>query len=149
VQKVSPTGFVPFLQCRSIGSTTIGDSLAICEFLAESHPELPLWPRDRQLRALARSAAAQMHSGFSTLRNLYSTNFLARYTGNVPIPEEALKDINRMLGLWDEARKATKERLAILGEADEGFLFGGFSIADAFFWPVLWVNTSRAEGPES
>ncbi|KAJ5133330.1 glutathione S transferase [Penicillium atrosanguineum] len=137
VKTVSPTGFVPFLQCRSIGST-IGDSLAICEFLAESHPELPLWPRDRQLRALARSAAAQMHSGFSTLRNLYSTNFLARYTGNVPIPEAALKDINRMLALWDEVRKASKERLAVLGEADEGFLFGGFSIADAFFWPVLW-----------
>lgn len=58
----------------------------------------------------------------------------------MPIPEEALKDINRMLALWDESRKATKERLAILGEADEGFLFGGFSIADAFFWPVLWVR---------
>ncbi|KAJ5758477.1 glutathione S transferase [Penicillium odoratum] len=138
VKKVSPTGLVPYLQCRSMGSTIISDSLAICEFLAESNPDLALWPRDRQLRALARSAAAQMHSGFSTLRNLYSTNFIARYTGNVPIPEEAVKDINRMLALWDEARKATKERLAILGEADEGFLFGGFSIADAFFWPVLW-----------
>lgn len=139
MKSVSPTGLVPFLQCRSIGSATIGDSLAICEFLAESHPELPLWPRDRQLRALARSAAAQMHSGFSTLRGIYHTNFLARYTGNVPIPDEAQKDIKRLLTLWDEARKATKERLAILGEADEGFLFGGFSIADAFFWPVLWV----------
>ena len=44
-----------------------------------------------------------------------------------------------MLSLWDTARKGTKERLAALGEADEGFLFGGFSIADAFFWPVLTV----------
>jgi glutathione S-transferase len=87
-----------------------------------------------------------MHSGFSTLRNLYSTNFIGRYTGNVPIPEEALEDINRMLALWDGARKATKERLAILGEADEGFLFGGFSIADAFFWPVLWVSHPYVQG---
>lgn len=86
-----------------------------------------------------------MHSGFSTLRNLYSTNFSARYTGNVPVPEEALKDINRMLVQWDEARKATKERLAILGEADEGF-FGGFSIADAFFWPALWVSHPHVQG---
>ncbi|KAJ5921432.1 glutathione S transferase [Penicillium verhagenii] len=138
VKTVSPSGLVPYLQCRSMGSTTISDSLAICEFLAESNPELSLWPRDRQLRALARSAAAQMHSGFSTLRTLYGTNFVGRYTGNVPIPEEAVKDVRRMLALWDEARKATKERLAILGAADEGFLFGGFSIADAFFWPVLW-----------
>lgn len=45
-----------------------------------------------------------------------------------------------MLSLWDTARKGTKERLAALGEADEGFLFGGFSIADAFFWPVLTVG---------
>lgn len=44
-----------------------------------------------------------------------------------------------MLALWDTARKGTKERLAALGEVDEGFLFGGFSIADAFFWPVLTV----------
>jgi len=116
----------------------IGDSLAICEFLAESHPELPLWPRDRRLRALARSAAAQMHSGFSLLRTFH-TNFLARYTGNIPISDGAHKDIKRVLALWDEARKCTKERLATLGEVDEGFLFGGFSIADAFFWPVLWV----------
>lgn len=127
------------LQCHSIGSTTIGDSLAICEFLAESNPELPLWPRDRQLRALSRSAAAQMHSGFSALRGTFHTNFLAQYSGNVPISDSAQMEIVKMLNLWDEARKTTKERLAVLGEADQGFLFGGFSIADAFFWPVLWV----------
>ncbi|KAK5795936.1 hypothetical protein VI817_005221 [Penicillium citrinum] len=138
VKAVSPTGFVPVLECRSLGSTPIGDSLAICEFLAETHPELPLWPRDRQLRALARSAASQMHSGFPALRGTFSTNFIARYTGNIPVPAEARKEVQRMLALWDEARKATKERLSQLGETDDGFLFGGFSIADAFFWPVLW-----------
>lgn len=47
-----------------------------------------------------------------------------------------------MLALWDTARKGTKERLAALGEVDEGFLFGGFSIADAFFWPVLTVRVA-------
>ncbi|KAJ5833838.1 glutathione S transferase [Penicillium riverlandense] len=138
VKIVSPTGFVPLLECRSLGSTTIGDSLAICEFLAESHPELDLWPRDRQLRALARSAAAQMHSGFPALRSSFPANFLARYSGNIPIPEEAQKDVERILTIWDETRKCTQERLATLGEVDEGFLFGGFSIADAFFWPILW-----------
>ena len=137
---MSPTGFVPLLQCHSISSITIGDSLAICEFLAESNPEIPLWSRDRQLRAQARSAAAQMHSGFSALRGSFHTNFLAKYTGNIPISEAAHKEIVKVLKLWDDSRKQTKERLAALGEADEGFLFGGFTIADAFFWPVLWVS---------
>lgn len=80
-----------------------------------------------------------MHSGFSALRGAFSANFLARYTGNVPISAAAQMEIVKMLDLWGEARRSTKERLAALGEADEGFLFGGFSIADAFFWPVLWV----------
>ncbi|KAJ5762310.1 uncharacterized protein N7511_005692 [Penicillium nucicola] len=135
----SPTGLVPVLHVKSLNAT-ITDSLSISEFLAESHPDLPLWPKDRKLRALARSAASQMHSGFSVLRNDFSTNFLARYTGNVPISAEAMSEIKRMFGIWDAARSATKERLGELGEAgkDDGFLFGGFSIADAFFWPILW-----------
>ncbi|OQE96095.1 hypothetical protein PENNAL_c0001G10532 [Penicillium nalgiovense] len=119
--------------------STTTDSLAICEFLAESNPTLPLWPKDRYLRVLARGAAAQMHSSFPVLRNTFHTNFLARYTGNVPIPDGAAAEIARMLRIWDSARKGTKERLALLGEVNERFLFGGFSIADAFFWPVLWV----------
>jgi glutathione S-transferase len=82
-----------------------------------------------------------MHSGFAVLRNTFSTNFLARYTGNVPIPDDALVEIEKMFGVWESARLVTKERLQELGngEGDEGFLFGGFSVADAFFWPVLWV----------
>ena len=74
------------------------------------------------------------------LRNTFGTNFIAKYTGNIPIPDGAAAEIARMFRIWDSARKATKERLAVLGVADEGFLFGGFSIADAFFWPVLWVG---------
>lgn len=56
--------------------------------------------------------------------------------------DDARKEIERLLAIWDEARRATKQRLASLGEDDEGFLFGKFSIADAFFWPVLWVGCS-------
>ncbi|CRG87677.1 hypothetical protein PISL3812_04697 [Talaromyces islandicus] len=134
----SVSGFVPALECRSLGNIQINDSLSICEFLAESNPHLNLWPADSKLRALARSAAAEMHSGFTTIRNTYHTNFTAQYTGNIPLPDHARKEITRILTIWDNARKVTKARLAELGEKDEGFLFGGFSIADAFFWPVLW-----------
>lgn len=141
VRTVSPTGLVPVMQSRALADAYISDSLAICEFLAETNPRLPLWPRDPQLRAMARSAAAQMHSGFSVLRNNYGTNFVARYTGNVPVSDKAKEEVNYALSIWNNARNATKARLGELNEADEGFLFGGFSIADAFFWPVLWVST--------
>ncbi|KKK17249.1 putative glutathione S transferase [Aspergillus rambellii] len=138
VRDVSHSGLVPLLECRSLGNLRIHDSLAICEFLAETNPDLGLWPRDRKLRALARSAAAEMHSGFSAIRNAYATNFIAQYHGNIPVSEQARKEITRILTIWENARKATQARLGELGEKDEGFLFGGFSIADAFFWPVLW-----------
>jgi glutathione S-transferase len=118
----------------------INDSLAICEFLAESHPELPLWPKDRELRALARSAAAEMHSGFGELRNTYHTNVLGKYTGKVPITEKGKKEVERLLSLWDQSRAKTAQRLKELGEQDDGFLFGQFGIVDAFFWPILWVR---------
>lgn len=80
-----------------------------------------------------------MHSGFGAIRNSFPTNFVAHYRGNVPISEAAHREIRQMLSLWDTARKTSKERLAALGQPDEGFLFGSFSIADAFFWPVLTV----------
>ena len=83
-----------------------------------------------------------MHSGFSVLRNSYDTNFVAQYSGKVPITEEGRKEIEGMLRLWSEARTRTVKRLTELGAKDEGFLFGGFGIADAFFWPVLWVCDS-------
>ncbi|EAW11533.1 glutathione S-transferase [Aspergillus clavatus NRRL 1] len=139
VRTVSHSGLVPLLESRSLSPTLrINDSLAICEFLAESNPQLNLWPQDRVLRAMARSAAAEMHSGFSTLRNTYHTNFVARYQGNIPVSEAARKEIRRLFTIWDEARQAARTRLAEAGVQDEGFLFGAFSIADAFFWPVLW-----------
>lgn len=132
---------VPLLQPDSEDNDfVIDESLAICEYLAESHPERNLWPKDAQLRALARAAAAQMHAGFSELRNTYHTNFIAKYTGRIPISNAAAAEIRKMTGIWNGARAHTKKRLRELGEPDEGFLFGAFSIADAFFWPVLWVR---------
>lgn len=128
----------------------IFDSLAICEFLAEQHPEKHLWPADAHLRATARAAAAAMHSGFAALRNAYPSNFVARFTGpGIPFDEAIAKDVSKLLALWSRLRAAAKKRLAVLGQEDEGFLCGGFSIADAFFWPVLWVSWPRSRLPES
>ncbi|KAL4776968.1 hypothetical protein BDW60DRAFT_203066 [Aspergillus nidulans var. acristatus] len=131
----SPSAKFPLLQCHSLG-ITINDSLAIVEFLADRNPHLHLWPSDPALRALARSATAEMHSGFMTLRNTFHTNFIAKYTGNIPVSEDSKREIKRILTIWDNARRVTKERVG--RDQDEGFLFGKFSIADAWFWPVLW-----------
>ncbi|PVH85937.1 glutamine amidotransferase subunit pdxT [Cadophora sp. DSE1049] len=139
VKQHSKSGFVPILVPLSLSpDLEINDSLSICEFLAESYPELNLWPKDRKLRALARSAVAEMHSGFGEIRNTYHTNFVANYEGDIPITEQAEKEIKRLLAVWDRSRKSTIARLEVLGEKDGGFLFGKFSIADSFFWPVLW-----------
>ncbi|KFY47725.1 hypothetical protein V496_10480 [Pseudogymnoascus sp. VKM F-4515 (FW-2607)] len=139
VKKMSNSGLVPVLIPLSPKlDIQIYDSLAICEFLAESHPTLPLWPKDPVLRALARSATAEMHSGFSELRTNYHSSFVARYTGNVPVTEKARQEAERALSLWLEARTKTAQRLKELGEEDEGYLFGKFGIADAFYWPILW-----------
>jgi glutathione S-transferase len=81
-----------------------------------------------------------MHSGFQQLRNVYHTNFVARYIGDVPLSDRAKREVERVLKVWNQARTVTSERLQHKGETDEGFLFGDFGIADAFYWPVLWVR---------
>lgn len=84
-----------------------------------------------------------MHSGFLELRNTFDTNFVVKYTGDIPVTKQAQREVERILSLWGEARIATAARLGELSKVDNGFLYGGFSIADAFFWPVLWVCFSR------
>jgi len=145
VPSVSPSGLVPLLRISpSAGSSnpsdiiSITDSLAICEFLAESHPQLPLWPKNRKLRTLARCVVAEMHAGFLHVRNCFPSNFVGSYTGDIPVTAPARKEIERILAIWDHSRKVTSETLRDIGERDDGFLFGRFGIADVFFWPVLW-----------
>ncbi|KAK2738938.1 hypothetical protein FQN57_006732 [Myotisia sp. PD_48] len=138
--KLSKSGLVPVLEVQSSeGNFQVNESIAISEFLAESHPEHPLWPKDRVLRAHARSAVARMHAGLCTvLRTYYHTNALGKYSGAIPIYDGTLKEVETILALWGESRRLTASRLKELGQADDGFLFGSFGIADAFFWPVLW-----------
>ncbi|WP_411287403.1 glutathione S-transferase family protein [Phenylobacterium sp.] len=116
----SPTGLVPALKD---GGLTVTDSLAICEYLAEAHPGL--WPAEPKARALARAAAAEMHSGFASLRGECPMDLAA-----VPTPTElspaTQKDIRRIVALWG----------AMLGRFGGPFLAGPWSIADAFYTPV-------------
>jgi len=122
--KHSPTAKVPLLKTAR---GTIADSLAIAEYLAEQYPSEQLWPTDIAARAQARSACAQMHSGFFAMRNHMPFN-LSHDAPLNPVPPEVKVDVERMLALWAECRAAATE---------EGpFLFGRVSLADAFFAPI-------------
>ncbi|WP_313623752.1 glutathione S-transferase family protein [Achromobacter sp.] len=125
VGEVSPAGLVPVLLD---GDFAVWDSLAICEYAAERHPAASLWPQDAKARARARSLAAQMHSGFGALRNAMPMNIEA-HLPDVAIPEAAQADAARVQAIWQETR-------AQFGQGGP-FLFGAFSIADAFFAPVV------------
>ncbi|OCR25703.1 glutathione S-transferase [Pseudomonas syringae] len=121
----SPTGKVPILKTEH-GS--IVDSLAIIEYLAEQFPAAGLWPADTAARAQARSACAQMHSGFPGLRSTMPMD-LRRDEALEVIPVDTQADIERMCALWAECRVAAVE--------NGPFLFGKASAADAFFAPVV------------
>jgi glutathione S-transferase len=122
---VTPSGKVPVLVD---GDTTIWDSLAIIEYLAERFPEKQLWPRDRGQRAHARSISAEMHSSFAALRSECGMN-LHRPVGAIELSADARADIARIQDIWAQCR----ERYGKAGP----FLFGAFGAADAMFAPVV------------
>jgi glutathione S-transferase len=123
--KWSPSGKVPAL---SDGDIRVWDSLAICEYLAERFPEKQLWPADAAARAVARSVSAEMHSGFSALREHMSMNIRARRPGKGRTAG-SLADVGRILAIWTDCR-------ARFGQGGD-FLFGRFCIADAMYAPVV------------
>ncbi|EKT4521664.1 glutathione S-transferase family protein [Pseudomonas putida] len=136
ILEFSTSGKVPLLKTEH---GVIADSLAIAEYLAERHPDAQLWPADVTARALARSACAQMHSGFMALRSAMPFD-LSRDEGLESIPLDVQVDIDRMVALWSECRLAAKE--------SGPFLFGKPSLADAFFAPVaVRLRTYRVEVP--
>jgi glutathione S-transferase len=129
IRKFAPSNKVPVLLVKDNDREfAVFDSLAICETLAERHPEAGLWPGDPALRARARSISAAMHSGFAALRETLSMEF-ARRLPTPPLSEAVLQDIEEIVGYWQDA-------LTITGRGGE-FLFGAFSIADCMFAPVV------------
>jgi len=119
----SPTGKVP---CLVDGKITVWDSLAIAEYVGERHAGV--WPAEAQARAWARSAAAEMHSGFHALRNTCGMNCGLRITLH-EVNDALKRDLERLEALWGDG-------LARFGGP---FLTGAkFCAADAFFAPVAF-----------
>ncbi len=111
------------------GERLIWDSLAILEYLHEQYPDKQLWPQDTKLRALARSAAAEMHSGFMALRSEFPMNCRNRKQKQSSTAVQA--DLARLTVIWD--------KFAVAANKTEGsFLCGAFSHVDAMFAPVMW-----------
>ena len=129
IKRYSPSKRVPVLRIIEDGSEiTVFDSLAICETLAERHPQAGLWPSDDDTRCLARSYSAEMHSGFLALREALSMDF-ARSLDTPKYDDEVQEQINRIQFSWEYALSEYK--------SDQGFLFGRFSIADCMYAPVV------------
>jgi glutathione S-transferase len=119
---VSPTGRVPLLVD---GDLRIAESIAIIEYLAEKFPDRRIWPAAMRERALARAAAAEMHAGFSALRNAAPMNLRKSLPGRVSADEVA-SDLSRIEALWG----------GLLAASGGPFLFGEFTAADAMFAPL-------------
>ena len=126
---VAPTAKVPVLVADH--GLVVWDTLAIAEYLAERFPEHALWPRNADARARARSLCAEMHSGFQALRSHCGQNIeaaLPEVGARVLAEQPGVRaDLDRLIAMWSQALQAS----------GGPFLFGDFSIADAYFAPVV------------
>jgi len=124
VRRYSPAGKVPVL---IDGDVIVWDTLSIAEYVAEKYWEKKLWPEDRAARARARSICAEMHSSFSAMRNRMSMNCELSLP-TVLFETEVQRDVDRVVEIWRDCREGFKAR--------GRFLFGEFTVADAYFAPV-------------
>lgn len=127
IRKHAPSNRVPVLRIEESGQDfSVFDSLAICETLAERHPEAHLWPADPMARGFARSISGAMHSGFAALRATLSMEF-ARCLPKPELNQEVADEIAEITGYWEHA----------LSRSGGPFLFGEFTLADCMYAPVV------------
>lgn len=121
---LAPVRLVPAIKLPD--GTAVGESMAIAETLAERHPDAGLWPEDAAARATARMLCAEMASGFAALRNQCPMQLQHVNTGFAP-SDATRADLARIETLWSHARNFA---------TDGPWLFGDYSLADAFYAPV-------------
>lgn len=122
---VAPAKLVPAL--RTPDGVAVGESVAIAETLAERHPDAGLWPADPAARATARWLCAEMASGFSALRSACPMQ-LQHVNDGFAASDAVRADLERVETLWNHA--------ATFSDGRGPWLFGSYSLADAFYAPV-------------
>lgn len=120
---------------RTPDGVVVPETIAIAEELASRHPDAGIWPSDPAARAVARVLAAEMHAGFSALRNHCPMNLRVSYQDCAP-PAEVLADLARLETIWAWARAQTGAQNDSPVGAHGPWLCGSYSAADAFFAPV-------------
>ncbi|NQW00832.1 MAG: glutathione S-transferase family protein [Rhodospirillales bacterium] len=121
----SKAGLVPVLIHDRL---IIWETMAICEYLAERFPDAGLWPGEPAARAVCRAVANEMHAGFASLRTHMPMDIRNSYPG-VGLGRGVQADIDRIVDIWHDCRQQ-------YGQSGP-YLFGGFTIADAMFAPVV------------
>ncbi len=127
IRRFSPSGRIP---CLVLDDQVVWDSMAICEYLVERFPDLPLWPRDARRRAHARSVCSELHADFHPMRRELKLDLCLRDAAS---GREALgiyevrRDVERLEQIWETC----------LAQYGGPLLFGEFSIADAYFAPEV------------
>lgn len=129
LMQISPTGLVPLL---NVDGEIFWDSLALSEWAAETYPDARLWPQDKVARTYARAVTAEIHSGFAALREHCGFGPGRPLVGDVAVPAPDLPEVKasveRLVSIWTQMRG----RFGVEGP----WLFGNWSIADAFYTPV-------------
>ena len=110
------------------GDCVVWDSLAIVEFLADRHGKEKYWPNDESACGMARSMAAEMHSGFANLRRDLPMNVRKTFPFK-PLSDGVRREIERILQLWAQARA----RFGGTGL----YLFGDWCAVDMMYAPVV------------
>jgi len=124
---LAPTGKVPVLVDEGFA---VWDTLAIAETLAEKFPRLALWPQAARDRARARSLCAEMHAGFTALRNHFPMNIEAS------LADVGAEQLRTVAGIGRDIERISAMWTAALAASGGPFLFGDFGIVDAYYAPV-------------
>jgi maleylacetoacetate isomerase len=137
---LAPAQLVPALVVGDgAGETALTQSLAIIEYLDETHPEPPLLPGDALGRARVRAIALDMACEIHPLDNLRVLRYLVKEMG---VSED---DKNRWYRHWVESGLEVVER-RLAGDASTGRFCHGDrpGLADCVLVPQIF-NAQRME----
>jgi maleylacetoacetate isomerase len=127
---LNPQGLVPVLDD---GGNIISQSLAILEYLEETHPQPPLLPQAAPARAQVRSLALQVACDIHPLDNLRVLNYLREALG------AADAAVDRWYAHWVQLGFAALEQQVQRLSAASRYMFGdSVTLADVCLVPQMY-----------